>query len=532
MYLLVELSKIICALDDEKFSQYQDSFPLFQRDFPLLGTKWEEFIEKQRIKSNEVSKKWSQTLREIRFWEEQELDYMYQRVMALSRKLVGKNSYFVVQTLSGKSTVPDRTTMLNRVMELAQKLLSEIYPSIMRLLNYRVNQEEIISHNIQGTVNWNKTICNAIKSTGGIPTQFVCVVPRKTFSTTENLLLLLAVKWLHRDCIKISNFQIVDNISAEERKKIWLIINSTQRILDSPLFHEIEIRSEILQAFSNPTVRIKDLLDMVEKEIQLYKTNQGEYLPLIEWMRNYVDFNMNRYQDLANFTFENIEDFDTMFELWILFEFVNHMKKYNNTNSIPIIKKNKLKGFKIQLDEKELFLYHEKYYRVPIGKKEGLNNPQNQINPDFTIEFGDKCICGHSNKIHHYDGIEYENCSFYEYVDSDNTKNCECDSFQSPVQIVLDAKNWRNSNRMEAVQKMSWYLVQMNKYKTKTGILFFSNFEKNQDPAKPMTDNWGPITVNQGNWEFVNFVIKSSRKEIHLRQLEEIFGSIMNKIIL
>jgi len=513
MNFLVELSSVVRKLDDETFSNYHGSFPLFAKDYSSLSVKWIEFTEKTRVKSKDRSKKWRQILREIRYWEDQELDYMYQRIMGISRQFIDKNSYFEQQTKSGKGTIPDRTTILNRLIEMANSLLSEIYPSVIRLINYRINDEEILSPTIRGNVNWQKSIQYAMKNSGGVPTAFVCSVPTKSFATTENLLLYLAIMWLHNDAIKLIHYQKTEYISVEERKKIWQIINTTQRVLDSPLLSEIHKETDLIKSFTSPTNKIKSVLDSVENQIKLYKFQQADYLKLTKWIRQYLDFNVNRYRNLINFSFEQLEDFDKMFELWILFEMMAYLKRNYNAKVKPIIKKKKLKGFRFEINNHIFTLYHEKYYKVPIGKS-GLNLPENQIDPDYTIENNQECCCGNTIQTRF----------------DDENRHCKCGNFTPKVELIMDAKNWRNSNRMEAVQKMAWYMIQMNKYGPKTVILFFSNYEHYHDKSNPMTDHWNPVTVNQGEWEFINYVVKSSRNSVYIEQLHSVFEQIFSKI--
>ncbi|MCE2507627.1 MAG: hypothetical protein J4F36_14400 [Nitrosopumilaceae archaeon] len=522
----MELAKVIQNVDENTFNEYSGSFAYFSRDYPQLSEKWIEFTKEQRFSTTDRQSRWHQTLREIRFFEDQELDYMYQRVMSLSRQIIGNNAYFTVKTYSGKGSIPDRVTLLNRLIEMSDELLSEIYPSILRLVNYKIDDIEIHSQAIRGTVNWNRTIQHALKVSGGIPTTFVCTIPKKSLSTHENVLLYLAINWLQKDAIHLLNFQKIDYINTADKKKIWRIVNSSQRVLDSPLFNEIKNELQILNSFSKTTKKIKPILDLVERKIKKSQYQQNVYLNLINWIRNYIDFNVNRYQNLTNFTFENVKDFDTMFELWILFEYITFLKKEYHVSCFPLIQNSKLDGFRIENNGNEFFIYYEKPYQVPIGKQPGLNNPKNYRKPDFTIEYGNQCICGHSRSKHQEsDGIG-EKCD--EIIK--NNEICSCDEFCMPAPIVLDAKNWRNQGRLEAVQKMGWYLMLMNKYKSKTAILFFSNYEEGQDQDNPITNQWGPIPINQGEWEFVNFVIKASRKSNFKEQLNIIFSNISSRI--
>jgi len=534
MYFFIEFAKIIKNIPDKQFSQYYASFPLFLEHHKKLGEKWIEYLEKNEIRKNDdIRKEWQQTIREIRFWEDQELDYMYEKIMALSRQILGKKvQYFTVETFSGKLTIPDRVQILNRLITLSNELLTKIYPSIMRLLNYKIDDEEIISSNIRGSVNWNKTIQHALKTSGGGLVSFVSNLPTRSFQTPENMLLLLSIKLLNEDSKQIIDYQNKEYVSPEDKKIIWDVANRTKKILDEPFLSEIDKNFKKIKEIQNSPIEIKKILKYVEKNLQTQKTTQKEYYNLLKWTKNYIDFNVNRYQNLSNFTLENIKDIDTMFELWILFEFVTYLKKIYRANIKPItdVKKGetRLHGFEIEINEHKFnFMYDQEYKKIPLGAG-GFESEENKIKPDFTFEFGENCLCGHKQSEHHQKKGKINQCE-WKKGQNDFDVRCRCDKFRKHIPIVLDAKNWRNENRMEAVRVMTWYLTNLNKYKTKTGLLLFSNYKSNQDQTAPMTDHWGPVRINQGEWEFINCVVKSSKKDKFKHQLEQVFEEIIAK---
>lgn len=534
MYFFIELAKIIKSIPDKQFSQYYASFPLFLEHNKTLGKKWTEYLEKNKIqKTDEIRKEWQQTIREIRNWEDQELDYMYQKIMAMSRQILGKNvQYFTVETFSGQLTIPDRIQILNRLITLSNELLTKIYPSIMRLLNYKINDEEIISSNIRGTINWNKTIQHALKTSGGELISFVSSLPTRSFQTPENILLLLSIKLLHDDAKQIMDFQNKEYVSPEDKEIIWDVANRTKKILTDPFLSEISKNTKTIKVIVDSPTEIKRILKYVEKNLQLQKTTQKEYYNLLGWTKKYIDFNVNRYQNLSNFTLENIKDIDTMFELWILFEFVTYFKKIHRAKIHPITETKKgeikLRGFEIEIKENKFnLMYDHEYKKIPIGSG-GFEHEENKIKPDFTFEFGENCLCGHKQSEHHKKKKQFNQCEWNK-GQKDYDVGCRCDQFRKHIPLVLDAKNWKNENRIDAVRVMTWYLMNMNKYKTKTGILLFSNYKPNQDPTVPLTDYWGPVKINEGEWEFLNFVVKSSNKPVFKEQLEQVFKGIVDK---
>ena len=508
---------MIQSLDGDEFTDACSSTSYLDREHKELAKKWLIHINELPRKPSDIDKYWEKTIREIRYWEEQEIDYMYQRVMELSRQIL-KSQYFKVQTHSGEGTVPDRTTILNRLVELSEKLLSEIYPSILRLVDYRTDTVERHIPYVNGNINWNKTILHAVNTSAGIPTTLVCRKPERSFSTPENLLLYIAVTWIFNDAVHFYSFQKMDDVSNEDKNMIWRVLKSSKIILESFLLRQIKKDSVVVKQFTVPTPKIKPALALIEKKLKHSVNPQTPYHQLITWMKQYVDFSVNRYHDLANFTFQNTKDFDKMFELWVLLEMAHHIGNIHNrlirTRVEPLIEANSLKGFKFEINNHIFTLHYEKCYIVPMGGSE-LNDPNNHVTPDYVIEANEYCCCGNMLKVSFDDSI---------------TPTCECGNFTPRIVLVMDAKNWLNSKRLNAVKTMAWYMIQLNRYHPMTAILFFSNYERHHNKEDPRTEYWNPVTVNQGNWEFINYVVKSSRNPKYIEQLHLVFEQISSRL--
>ena len=103
--------------------------------------------------------------------------------------------------------------------------------------------------------------------------------------------------------------------------------------------------------------KIKPALTSVERRLMRSANPQTSYLQLIAWMRRYVDFNVNRYHELANFTFQNTKDFDKMFELWVLFEMAHHIEQMPATRVKPLIEGSNLRGSNLKLTTTHLHLH-------------------------------------------------------------------------------------------------------------------------------------------------------------------------------
>ena len=79
-------------------------------------------------------------------------------------------------------------------------------------------------------IDWPKTIMNS-SNTAGVPLQFVCKIPERRFDTPENLLLMVAVNWLHRDTKIIHGYTGYPKLGQEEKNLIRRVYSITDRIL-------------------------------------------------------------------------------------------------------------------------------------------------------------------------------------------------------------------------------------------------------------------------------------------------------------
>ena len=112
MYFFIEFAKLIKNISDDEFSQYHASFPLFFEHHKRLGEKWKEYLEKNEIKkSDDKRKKWQQTIREIRYWEDQELDYMYGKIMSINDSMILK--YYKLAVFADREKIKEVKLLLN-----------------------------------------------------------------------------------------------------------------------------------------------------------------------------------------------------------------------------------------------------------------------------------------------------------------------------------------------------------------------------------------------------------------------------------
>lgn len=518
MVFLIELSEIIRELSNDDFTEIVNNEHHFMRKYPQMAQSWEDYIKENKIKDKDkIRQKWSALVREIRYFEDQEFEFMYQRIMLTSRHfLTSKRKFFNVITSSGnKKTIPDKSVILNRLVSLSEEFFTVVYPSIMRFLNFNSNKITIISQNPRGNIKWSKTIQNAINISGGQLMNFVSEIPKKSFLTDENILFYLTLQLIQKDAFSILQYQKLTKIGKSDKITIQKILNQSEKHLREPLFTELnyEINS------SKYVISISDIekfLSKVEKNIYSHKTIQKEYLKLVKWVKNYIYFNADVYKKLTHFSLKSIEDIDEMFEYYFLFEFMYYLNTQHDLDIAPLINsKDELTGFHFLVNGIDVnFAYNKNYHFVPVGNNE-LHHKNNRINPDYTFEIGKNCYsCLHN----HTDSI----CDHKLHDGS----ICECSFFKEFVPIVLDAKNWRERKKQDLNKVMSYYLMELNQWGTSSGFILFSNYTDKQQNENPIVDTWEGIPVFGKEWNITHFVTKCSTKSEYEGQMQIVFEKI------
>ena len=95
----------------------------------------------------------------------------------------------------GTYVVPDRATLLNKLLHLSREILFEIYPKIEQSLSYEPDTLRVDGSVIRGRIDWNTTLENTVRKSQKFPTSFVSLVPTQEFNTPENILLLVSLFW-------------------------------------------------------------------------------------------------------------------------------------------------------------------------------------------------------------------------------------------------------------------------------------------------------------------------------------------------
>jgi len=363
--------------------------------------------------------KWHQLVREIIFYDRLDLRYMYNRVMRLMRRFGQPlDSYFAVNSATGTYLLPDRLSDLNRLSELYEEFFYRIYPSVAKHLNFETYSQERTSNVLHGRVNWPETIVRSVRSgTGQTPIQFTASLPQHMFEIPENLLLVLSILRMKQDASRLRGYPFVEPLTPEETSTLGSIGEGCLRLLNNSMLQEMVPSASRLLLAQPPDTQVTTLESQVANRIRDESGRLAPYSRLLDWSKRYRQMNLRSLSpNRTNFPIDRRENLDTMFELWILFEFLEHL---SNEHGAQISPESNPGRFHVSLDGFDFTLHYEKYY----------DGWALHATPDFTIEMN-----------------------------------------ENPV-VIMDAKNWQES-KDEAIYKMLGYLDNLD---AGLGILFFPN---------------------------------------------------------
>jgi hypothetical protein len=459
--LLNEIERIHLE-DNEKKKDMIDEVYVFNK-YPHLSSLFEQY----RV-GNE---KWHQLVREVLFYTKDDLRYMYDRTMQLLRRFCKDTTlYFDIKTEIGTYTLPDRLSDLNRLLELYLEFFNYIYPKISRKLRFDVYSQELDSRALHGRVLWPKTIkCSISQGNQTCPTVFTTLVQKCAFETPENILTILSVLKLKQDSLFLLGYDFQDLLAMEERAILGKIVDGCDNILKTTLLKELIPLASKYAILSLWDTRIFSL------ETQSYARLRGEqreanpYLHLLQWMQKYRELNLRSIsRNKTTFPIDRRQNLDTMFELWVLFEFLDYLQIYEGAiigiQRFP-------QQFAISVQGIELTLFYEKEYTGwAINAR-----------PDYSVE-----------------------------------KDGE-------LKVIMDAKNWQEL-KYEAVYKMLGYL---NNLDGTIGILFFPN-ESSLSDQRILR---GPSLKYHQNQLLFNCVVRPNSSQEAIREKHEALKQITEIIL-
>ena len=420
------IAEVVKHCTDSEFEDLQ-SYDRFVHHHKQIAEELAPDIE--RIKKSGI--KWGAFLREIRFWNTVGVELMSRRLLRLALQYMPKGQqFFNFNDEIGAFTIPTRTDRLNKISLLARELLLDIFPRIEDHLNFETRAEIEPTETVRGTVNWDSTILNSVRKGQKFPLQFSCIVERAHFETPENSLAIYSILRLQYDLESILFFKDIPNGDLNF-KEIRMLKNLKSQV-DSIVFRT-KLRGLIpkIERYGDHSLSsefVKKRENRTRERIRRGDIRQKSYSDLIEWLRKYRGYNVRSLsKKFTNFPAGHKKSFDTMYELWIIFEIMAYLQK-NGMQFIATLEddEKKFAGFKIRFNGVVFRLRYQ-------GKYHGWTGYMS--NPDFTIE-----------------------------IESTDSKP-----------IIMDPKNWANPQAGGAVHKMLGYLLNLSKYDASIGILFFSH---------------------------------------------------------
>jgi len=388
--------------------------------------------------------------------EEYDISYMYTRTIELAESY-NHNQPKYSSIGFGKYAQKNKYTEMMRLRRLWKRLFFGIYPEIQTFLNRRSLRKEIISEQVQGSINWQKTILKSV-NTGGVPLEFVCQIPEITLDLPENRLLSLAINWLHNDSEKLLQYTGYPEFLEEEKREVEKTFNISKRILEFNPLIEIQNKIEPLSRMEINDHRITKLVQQVKEKIDNGIILNKNYSELYNWINEYRFFNVDRFAGIPEGVRLDVEtDLDTMYEYWILFELIAYLQnekniicKIHSENDIEI--RNGIMKIKLS--------YNEKIFGTPVRP---------YVQPDYAI---------HTIK---------------------------------EIPFVMDAKNYILGDGSEGIGKAmraaESYLVELNHKGVKDVVLFFP-----RDMGKKYCNSDNPYDEKHVTIEGLNYFCNDCQK--------------------
>ena len=470
------IAEIIKDYTDREFEPLQTR-QYFDIQHPQIAKEFASDI----VKIKQSGAKWGEFLREIRFWHTAGIEQMNRRLLQLSLLYMTKGQqFFNFNNEIGSFTIPTRIDRLNKISLLANELLFDIFPRIEGHLNFETGSEIEQAKTVRGTINWNKTILDSACHGQKFPLQFSCIVERTHFDTPENLLALYSVLRLQYDLESILFFK--GNSSESLSWKEIRMLKNLKNHVDSTVFHT-KLRELIpkIEWYRNHNPRSKFVEKRENKtrdRIHRGIIKQKSYIDLVEWMRKYRGYNVRSLsKEFTNFPVNHKKSFDTMYELWIIFEIMAYLQKRGMQFITSLEHNNEFAGFKIRSNDVVFKLNYQGRY---TGWTERVSNP------DFTIQIGD----------------------------TDN------------IPIIMDPKNWAKSQSGEAIHKMLGYMMNLFEFDAHIGILFFSHLTKEHKSLQPLPYVEKSHEIHGKNFILSSMYVNPTHTHIEL-SLEKVYQYIL-----
>ena len=317
------LSKILEVVNDENNPITEDL--ILDNSF-IKQTRDHEIIELYQTSSFFEKWEWHQIARFV-LNRANAPQFMYDKLWSLLLEHCGGSYdvYFELNTELGTFQVPNALTNLNKLESLYVRFF-ELFQDITNHIHFDYPKKEYYGSSFKGKVDWEKTIR---RSTTKYPLQFQSVIPFRKFDTSENILLVLSIHWLHNECERILQLEFPEQLSDDQKRVLEIISTRTKTMILNFSFQDV-VKSSL--KFWNVDYNDK-LVTQLENKTRSRIANglirNTSYSKLLNWIDEFRNLNLNLIsQDTpVKNLLKSPETQDTIFEAWIFLEFFDYFQK-------------------------------------------------------------------------------------------------------------------------------------------------------------------------------------------------------------
>ena len=362
-------------------------------------------------------------------FEREEKTYLKNRIIRLASAFSLKDlqRYFKISVEEG-GALADRNSVLAKIFSLHEVLINEILSGVRKRTMFDSSRAiEEGRFQIRGAVDWHRTsIIHLQNLETSHPTRFFYYRPEKRFETPENILLTLTFIELENDVRNLlTKTELEEDLLELEKGLLKQMIYRCSRELGSfPLRQAKDKATRFLLRSED----ISSLESEVERRLEKSKRHNKPYRRLLEWRVKYRELDKVLGEKRRNFNFVEVENaLDKLYEIWILLELVQHLKKNGVKTDFEI--RGKMNFLKTNLGEQEIEIYYQRSQPLKDGWAGVKGIPD------------------------------------YIFVDSKTKKT-----------VLVDAKNYEEA-RATAIYKMLGYL---HNFEVNDGILIFPSLEESE----------------------------------------------------
>lgn len=383
-----------------------------------------EFIGLYNSSDFKENYEWHQVVR-FALKKDNALQYMYDKLWSLLNEYRSYQDFFEVDTELGSHPIINPLTELNRFETLYLEFF-EIFRNISNQIHFDYPQKQYSGPYLQGNVDWKKTL---EESETSFPTNFISTMPYRKFDTPENILLSLCIKWMHHECIRILGLDFKEPLDERKKNILILVSERTRHLISNFPFQDVLKSAMKYWDLPYNDARIYSLEHQTRERIENGKIRNMDYSKLLKWINKFRDLNLwlPSEQTPVENLLKSQESQDTIYEVWIFFEFFDFFVKNGMNPILNMDREKKIYNFEFEYDDTTIIFHYEKYFSR-------MHDPEYvwaiDSWPDFTVMVNDKIIA------------------------------------------IFDAKNYARDmeTHHEAIRQMLAFLSNFN---TKFGVMFF-----------------------------------------------------------